>query len=319
MSVLTQGHRGFILLPIMMLLAVLAGVALLINREGAINTGSVIREHQPDEIRYVADAALAIGQRELRQDTDCSGYTVTGSGTFNGYTYTASVTPVSGSPVTLTVNVDAGDGTTRQYSRQVTMYDGSTQEMILNPAQDTYINSSQKNRNYNSGPRGETLHVMFGSNLLEPDRVSFLQFDLQSFANLNIPIANIQSATLELHSSGTPESNVVNVKVNRVLVEWNENEATYNNRLISTSWGFYSSLSSADAIDVDESVIGWKTWTITSLVKDWLNGTYTNYGMALFGEAGNSNNLEFVSQNNPDTAKRPVLRITYSPTAVECP
>jgi hypothetical protein len=238
MKVLISDNRGFMLLPIIMLLAVLAGVALLISREGAINTGSVIRDHQPAESKYVADAAMAIAQKELRQDTDCAGYTVTGSGTFNGYAYTTSINPTNGSPVTLTVDVDLGGGTTRSFSREIIMYDGSTQEYTTNPFQDTYINSAEKNRNYNSGPDGETLHVKYGSNFIKPERVSFIQFDLQGFVNLGVPTTNIQSATLELHLGGSPQPNVVNMKVNRVLVEWNENEATYNNRLTSTSWGF---------------------------------------------------------------------------------
>lgn len=116
MTGLTKRSKGFILLPIILTLAVLAAVALLISRESAINAGNVIREHQPETINYVGDAGLAIGQKELMQDTDCTAYSVTGSSVFNGKNYTASVTPDNGSPVTLSVDVDQGVGSPGVFS-----------------------------------------------------------------------------------------------------------------------------------------------------------------------------------------------------------
>ena len=318
MKTQSKENKGFILLPIILTLAVLAAVALLISREGVINTGSVIREHQPENIRYIADAALAIGQKELALDTDCSAFSVTGSGTFNGHSYTASVNPTNGSPVTLDVNVDQ-DGVTKQFSRQITMYTYIGVDHLTNASQDTHIRSTNNSTNYNSGSEADKLHVKYGTGFF-PDRMSFLQFDLQGFIDLGISTTDIQSATMELHSGGSAQVNTVDTKVRRVTANWNEDQATYLERLTGVSWSLFDvSLTNSAQTTVDENVIGWKTWEITTLVKDWLDGTYTNYGVALLGEKNNSNNIEFISQNDPDTAKRPTLRITYNSNAVGCP
>ena len=319
MKILPKENKGFILLPIILTLTVLAAVALLISREGVINTGSVVREHQPENIRYIADAALAIGQKELALDTDCSAFSVTGSGTFNGHSYTASVNPTNGSPVTLDVNVDQ-DGVTKQFSRQITMYNNTGADHLTNASQDSHIRSTNLTTNYNSGSEADKLHVKHGSSLLFPERTSFLQFDLQGFIDLGISSSDIQSATMELHSGGSAQVNTVATKLYRVIEDWNEDQVTYLKRLTGVDWSIpYIDLSPSAQTTVDENVIGWKTWEITTLVKEWLDGTHTNHGVALFGEYNNSNNIEFMSQNDPDTAKRPTLRITYSSNGVECP
>ena len=307
MIYLSQRNKGFILLPIILTLAVLAAIALMISREAAINAGNVIREHQPETISYVGAAGLAIGEKELKQDTDCSAYTVTGSSVFNGKNYTSSITPNNGSPVTLKVDVDQGGGVSRQFVRQVKMYDSTPTGQVLNPSQDSHSRLSNSTTNYNSGAEANRLHVNYSIFLL-PDRISYLQFDL---SGVTTPVEEIQSVTLELHSGGTPESNSVSVGVNRIKNDWLEDQVTYNQRKTGVNWipTDIDPTASAQTV-VNENVVGWKTWDVTDLVKGWLAGTYPNYGMALFGQVGNTNNLEFISQNDPDTSKRPILRIT---------
>lgn len=306
MTELLKRNKGFILLPIILTLAVLAAIALMISREAAINAGNVIREHQPETISYVGAAGLAIGEKELKQDTDCSAYTVTGSSVFNGKNYTSSITPNNGSPVTLKVDVDQGGGVSRQFVRQVKMYDSTPTGQVLNPSQDVHSRFSNSTTNYNSGAEANRLHVNY-SILLLPDRISYLQFDL---SGVTTPVEEIQSVTLELHSGGTPESNSVSVGVNRIKNDWLEDQVTYNQRKTSVNWqpSDIDWAASAQTV-VNENVVGWKTWDVTDLVKGWLTGAYPNYGMALFGQVGNTNNLEFISQNDPDTSKRPILRI----------
>ena len=309
---------GFILLPVILLLSVIAAVALMMTQKGVVDSKQARNSIDSEQVRYTLEAAFAIAKHELELDEDCVGYSssITSNSSFMGLNYTANVSVENGSPVTLTVQVD---GNTRKFSREIRMYDpNATTDYTVNAEQDTHVRLSNTGTNYNTGSEADRLHIMHGAGL-QSERISLIQFDLDEFIDLDVPIANIQSATLELHTAGSPESNVVSITAFRIKEdqEWKEDEAIYYQRLSGIAWSFiYIDLSSGTSTQVDENITGWKTWDFLPLVTGWLDETYENRGIGLFGEVGNSNNVEFVSLNDVDTIKHPTLRITYS--GVEC-
>ena len=306
------------MLPVILLLAVIGAVALMMTQKGLVDSKQARNSIDSEQDRYSLEAAFAIAKHELELDEDCVGYSssITGNGIFMGQNYTANVSVENGSPVTLTVQVD---GSTRKLSREIRMYDpNATTDYTVNAEQDTHVRLSNTGTNYNTGSEADRLHVMRGTGL-QSERISLIQFDLDEFTDLDIPIANLQSATLELHTAGSPEANVVSMTAFLIKEdqEWKEDEAIYYQRLSGVAWSFvYIDLISGTSTQVDENITGWKTWSFLSMVTAWLDDTYENRGIGLFGEAGNSNNIEFVSLNDPDNTKHPLLRITYS--GAEC-
>ena len=110
-----------------------------------------------------------------------------------------------------------------------------------------------------------------------------------------------------MHTAGSAESQTHTINLHRITVDWNEAEATYNDRVSGTAW-VNSDLdwSAISSTTVDESVVGWKYFDATELVKAWLNGDYPNYGLELVGQVLSSNNLELISDTHADTDKHPV-------------
>jgi hypothetical protein len=67
------------------------------------------------------------------------------------------------------------------------------------------------------------------------------------------------------------------------------------------------------SLDVDKAA-GFKAWTITTMVKEWLASPASNFGLVLTSDATKARDRYrfFASTKNPDATLRPVLRITYS-------
>ena len=72
-AVSSKQHQGFILLAVVLTLTVLAALAFMLSRQSAINAGGVVREHQPDVVRYVAEAGLSHALWQVN-NANCSGY-----------------------------------------------------------------------------------------------------------------------------------------------------------------------------------------------------------------------------------------------------
>lgn len=298
-------QKGFIFLPILLTLTLVAVVAILVTRESSMQAEQIVRDQTPTQDRYVGLAGLEIGQKQLQSDLDCTNYQIDATNSFANTSFASTVSATSGSPITLNVNVDP-NGSNLNFSREITMFDANSPapDITLSVVEGTYLRSDEEEDNYNNS---NTWHVKH--NLFSPDRVSLMKFDLSS---VDVPIEYIISATLEMHSAGSAESQTHTVNVHRITVDWDESEATYEERLEDTEWQ-NSDLdwNAVSSTTVDESVVGWKYFDVTELVKGWLNEDYPNHGLELVGQFLTSNNLEFVSDQNSDSSKHPVLRIKY--------
>jgi len=116
------------------------------------------------------------------------------------------------------------------------------------------------------------------------------------------------------------------VQAHQILVNWNETQATRDNRLTGTPWNAqYVGLNDIDAKSTFESTVlfqsgqtgTWKIWNLAALTQKWVNGTATNYGVVLWAtnEATNGYDLRFRSSENTPTTERPYLEVTYSTEA----
>src|SRR6185295_2514067 len=57
-----------------------------------------------------------------------------------------------------------------------------------------------------------------------------------------------------------------------------------------------------------------KTWTITTMVQEWLAGPASNFGLLLNSDASKLSDRYrfFASMDNPDASLRPFLRVTFT-------
>ncbi len=113
------------------------------------------------------------------------------------------------------------------------------------------------------------------------------------------------------------------VQAHQILVNWNQSQATRDNRLTGTLWNVqYVGLNDIDAKSAYESTVlfqsgqypTWKSWDLTTLTERWLEGTAANYGVVLWAtnETTDGYDLRFRASEYATTTERPYLQVTYS-------
>ena len=144
--------------------------------------------------------------------------------------------------------------------------------------------------------------------------VNFLRFDLP--ASIKDPEL-VDSATLELflykcndYSGG---DNWSDLGCARVKEDWEETVLHWGNK------------PPTDPISTDSVRIGgllyrehtypniFIKWDVTSLVKEWVDGTWPNYGFIVRLDDPNGNEFWFRDSNHATADERPILRINYIP------
>jgi hypothetical protein len=108
-------------------------------------------------------------------------------------------------------------------------------------------------------------------------------------------------------------------RAHRVLAEWREREATWNERLTGVPWsqGGASGIGADIAAEADgEAPVGWEPqWLsvdVTNGVREMSWGE-ANYGWELVPVSGNSNAKKFhAREETADPSRRPRLTLTYS-------
>lgn len=129
------------------------------------------------------------------------------------------------------------------------------------------------------------------------------------FTGLSAIPANstINSAKLELWKLYTNNPND-NFGIYRVTAAWQEMTVTWTNQPAHNTTAYTKT-----------RVLGvkWVEWDVKTLVQDWVNATYTNYGFILKrdNEAGGSWPY-FVSSDYPTGTNRPKLTVDYTVTAI---
>lgn len=169
---------------------------------------------------------------------------------------------------------------------------------------DTYLDEWVPDAN--RGGAGSIRLISYGSSFRP-----MIYFDTSS-----IPTnATVIQATLNLYLSDYEHNNHMtpNVSVHRVLIDWEELQATWNHRLTGVSWGSAgcSSTADRDAMPVSSTLIGgvnsWYQWPLTSLVQEWVWGPSDNKGIILMST--DWRDLRFHSVDSGHNM--PYLRVEY--------
>jgi len=306
-------ERGLILLPVVIALTLIAVIAVTLNRDSGMNLTFVARGMQADAARYVAEAGLA--QMNYRaQNSNCGGYPTLSNVAFGNNRFNASVTPTSGTPVTLTATGTTAGGATATLTRSnVTVYRSTPLVQVVQPGPagtDTYIDSGNPGANYGGS---DTIVLKGGGR-----DYGLLRFDVSS-----IPAgAYVQSATLALYStngSGGPSDSVTAYRATRAWTEGTKNGGlpadgatwnTYNGLLGWTTPGADYDASSGVSSPLAGS--GWNSLDVTQLVAGWTAGISPNYGMLLVPSNGVTNG-SYTSGDSATSAQWPKLTITWFP------
>ncbi|MHB8063930.1 MAG: DNRLRE domain-containing protein [Ruminiclostridium sp.] len=170
---------------------------------------------------------------------------------------------------------------------------------ILEIHNTTFVSSALPGNNFSSNPL-----IFTGTDIGFQNCISLLQTPLPE-----IPVTQVDSAFLQLAvivKSGTAPSPIV---VNRVTTPFNAATVTYNTLPTFTATPSHLNVTTSDLytkVQID----------ITSLVNDWLNGIYTNDGIALTN-SDSTTVVQFATNNIVYEPYFPTLSITYTTQPVE--
>ena len=310
--------RGFILLSVVLALILVAAVAFLLNRSGAMNMRMAAGGLEADSARYVAEAGIAQANTQA-QGRNCAGYTDLAPTAFGPASFTATVNPKLGSPVTLVATGTTAGGATAKLTRSnVVVYTATPLSLQPDAASgiDAWLNAKNSKSDTNYGVDTLLWLDSSASNMSRP----LIKFDLSAIP----PASAITAATLSLYQtagnvSASPPNPVINV--HRLTRAWVEGTKLGSGSADGATWD------SADTIaawttpggDFDPSVAastpaneitGWKTWDVRALVAGWVSGAYPNNGM-LLNAVGTISVVRFASSDDSTAATRPKLEVTF--------
>lgn len=166
--------------------------------------------------------------------------------------------------------------------------------VVLNTTETTFVSSAQPNTNFSGYP------VLYtGTDTTYQNCISFLKFELPS-----LPVTSVDSAFLQLSvivKTGDAPSTVV---VNRVASMLDTSTVTYN-----TLPTFVATPSQVNVTTSD--LYGTVQFDVTTLVNQWIAGTFPNNGFALTNPDGVSV-VQFASNNIVYEPYFPELILEYS-------
>ncbi len=132
---------------------------------------------------------------------------------------------------------------------------------------------------------------------------SSMVFGNTGTAKITIPYgATMESATFYIYA-GVASGKTVDLQ--RVTNDWDEYAVTWNNFGAAYTSDIYGSFIS--------DVIGWKSTDITSLVQEWIDGTYDNFGFVMIQNEDMSPYSIYNSRENANF--KPYLEICFTTDA----
>lgn len=304
--------RGYVLLPVAVIIGLVAASAYLITRESAMNVKLAVGEGETTMVRYAAEAGFQHANWQA-QGAGCSGYVDVAKTPFGEFTYSATVAPNGGSPIAITATATSADGVTSIVSREaVQVYQSSVNSLVLQNnaivGKDAWIESKKSAQNYGAhrnldvGSSGVRSLLEFNLSRI-PDRVHIV------FAQLELYNGSVKTGTVSVHSITTPW-----VEGTCTTPACTADGATWDTADGTRPWGSPG----ADHVSTPAASLGvqanqWNVWDITTLVSAWSQGALPNYGMLL--KTSDAKSISFVSSDNSNATLHPKLTILY---ACEC-
>jgi hypothetical protein len=177
---------------------------------------------------------------------------------------------------------------------------------------DAYFREEYPGNNYGTQP---FIGVTGNENGYE-DR-SLVKFDLSSIpsgARINSAILSLYYYT-DLHDS--PNGRIFNAY--RLTQDWDEGTVTWNERQFGVAWispgGDYT-LEDNVAGTVHTSAGEWISWTVTEIVKDWIENGQPNYGFLIRNPNAEVGGASYYSSESTES-ELPILEINWGPPAPE--
>lgn len=307
-------QRGYVLVTALVAAMLVATVAFLLSQSGAMHVRTAAADLGRDEARYVAEAGMRHALW-LASRSDCSAYAGLVDEPFGRGAYTTTLTPDSGSPVSVRSTGVLPGGTAYTLLRgEASVHDAArpvTIQLVIDPAgKDTFIEGETGHTDHNKADDGSLKTSSESGKELR----SLLYFDVAAIP----PGAKIRSATLEL--AVTRLRSVDTVEAHRLLRDWSESEATWNIAGAGSSWtmpgGDFDAMPAGSFVVDSEAP---QSMDIAALVQGWVDGAYPNHGLLLRSPAGSGGAANEYSSGDGAADVRPRLTvILYCECGVIC-
>jgi len=303
-----QYQHGFILLPVVTMLFLVASVAYLMNRSNSIERHIAEAEAAPDHAHYALQAAET-HFKWLSNQLSCVNYPTLSNMPIGDFTYNSTPSSNNGSPISVTFTTTDSQGLATTRVSSLDIYQLPTQDFpSLN--QDTYLNQAAVNLNY-----GKSLQLKVDGQA-GITAYPVLLFDLLSIpSNAQIVTATL---TLNLESAGSSLTGGI-ITAYPMSTGWTEGSgngqttgdgATFNSSNGINAWSFSSSYAtspSSSKTEIDPATLGDYPWDVTTIVQQWVSNSALNKGITLMGNNLIKNALFSSNEGNAP----PHLTVTY--------
>lgn len=305
-------QNGYIIVSVMFALFVIASISLNLNHESAFDTRLASDRFSTSQAKLTAQAGMA---HLLNKSTNlnCNNYSDIPSTNFGAGTYSASILPLSGSPVSTIVTATLEDGSfaTLEHKSQ-TIYQPAKPLFSITTADGTDGDTHVSNTSWFSADDTNYSNVSYlsvGDNILGTKNYALLKFGIEDIP----PLTKILSAQLTLNlKSAYIDSGDATLSIHRLLNEWDPTTATYNTSG-SNSWSWpelYSPVSSS-VLTLESTTAGSREWDLTQLVQGWVDGSIPSNGFAIVAN-DQLNSASFDSANASDSSLAPTLEIQFT-------
>lgn len=225
-------------------------------------------------------------------------------------TPTATAKPSITATATRTATLTAtGTPTPTPSVTAVVFQQGNSPAPSYNGALDTYLDSWNPASNFSTA---SGLYVRANDY-----QAMLFSYDLSSIP----PDAEIEQATLSLYAYASSNQNLMVADIFGVARPWLITETTWLSATARLPWsvpgcndpGVDRYSAPADLAQGFDSVSRWYTFTVTSLVEQWMANPATNFGMIVKGRDGGSAQVlySFSSAEAINPALRPFLTVIY--------
>ncbi len=298
-SVYTKTSKGFALVPVVFMLALLGLLAFMLSRESASNLAMTQAQQDKKANEALLDAAIAHG-RWLAMNNDCSvpddeNNLAIGESSYN--------LQFSGDPQSMAITastVNAAGESLEQTSDAFKLYDFANPRIADLDASDDAHLKLESGKEFDNHGSGGDFHVNPRSSKIE---IGVLKFDMTTLPSDIQP----QGAELRLMLKDTHDTGLF-FKVHRITADWEESTVS-----AAAPWamlgGDYEANEETSFVAGDT---GLKVADLTSLASEWLQGVHPNYGVLLrVDSTAADNHYKFYSKEEADAALHPKLRVNY--------
>ena len=294
---------GFILLPTILLLAVLAAIAYSLARQSGSGLGLESSELHREQAAMLAEAGLARALWAANQ-TNCINYAATGTKPLGSGNYQASFSATSSSPVKITATGTLTDGSSQQRQIQAAIYSTEQKTGVLQSANFLEATTIDPD-NPLSGVPG-VLTVSGGG------KRALFRIDNNQIDSIVPDGVFVESATLEFHVEPTA-ADVTKISLYPITSFWNHDRASWVSSDESSTWripggDFVSSVvSSGRRSNANNAIL---TWDVTALIRGWKSQRLANLG-ALFSMPTGNDSATLVASSLAENTQNPRLTVVY--------